>query len=476
MNRPNEPGHSLGWGRWAWGFCGIMVLLAPGAGPGSGFWRPSITIVAAVLDLAIVVALFMRGLDVRMLLLMGALPLFAMTGGLAEMIVKIAAEMANARTVIPICSAMGFAFVLRLTQCDQHLVRLLLRPLRRLRMLLVPGGIVAGYLINTTIVSQAATAAVLGPILIPLLRAGGLGPVSAGSVLLLGSSMGGELFNPGSVEMQKLAELTQITPAGVVGRSAWLNLLACTTALGAFWFLSGRRHEQAPGTADATTGAIPEAAQPEVERLDLKKAVVPLLPILLLTLDAVVGPFPGTSTITGPGRILAAMLVGVVAAGLTSFRSAVGLSSAFFDGAGYGYSHVISLIVAASTFAEGIRRSGLIEILIHALSPWPAAAVVVAMAAPWSLAFVAGTGIAPAIAIMEFFVPVAGEMGIDPVRLGTLTALGAHFGRTMSPAAAVVMMAARLADTKASDLVRRVAVPLLAGGIVLLGAVLLGWV
>ena len=66
--------------------------------------------------------------------------------------------------------------------------------------------------------------------------------------------------------------------------------------------------------------------------------------------------------------------------------------------------------------------------------------MVVAMTAPWSLAVVSGTGIAPAVAVMEFFVPAAASMGLDPTRLGTVAALGAHFGRTMSPAAAVVMV------------------------------------
>ena len=133
-----------------------------------------------------------------MVLLLGSIPLFAAKGGLPAMMVRVAAEMANPQTVVPIGSAMGFAFVLRLTGCDQHLVQLLVTPLRRIRFLLIPGGIAAGYLINTTIVSQAGTASVLGPILIPLLRSGGLGAAQAGAVLLLGSSMGGELFNSGA--------------------------------------------------------------------------------------------------------------------------------------------------------------------------------------------------------------------------------------------------------------------------------------
>ncbi len=168
------------------------------------------------------------------------------------------------------------------------------------------------------------------------------------------------------------------------------------------------------------------------------------------------------------------MLIGVVAAGLTTPKSFVGLAPAFFEGMGYGYYHVISLIVPASTFAEGVRLSGLIELVIRAIRPWPTIAMVVAWAAPCGLAVISGTGIAPAVAVMEFFVPAAASMGLDPTRLGTLAALGAHFGRTMSPAAAVVMVSARLSDAQPSHLIRQLVAPLLIGGLVLLTAAILG--
>src|SRR5262249_36393912 len=149
------------------------------------------------------------------------------------------------------------------------------------------------------------------------------------------------------------------------------------------------------------------------------------------------GPYSLFHGLEGPPRILAAMLVGVVAAGMTSPRSIRAVVPAFFDGAGYAYHHVISLIVPASTFAEGIRLSGLIALVIRAIAPWPDVALVAGTVAPWCLAVICGSGIAPAVAVMEFFVPAADSMGLDPVRLGTMSALGAHFGRTMSPAAAV---------------------------------------
>jgi DcuC family C4-dicarboxylate transporter len=450
----------------------------PGASGAAGNPRSSISappawgpVGIAAADLVVVTVLVAMGLEVRLVLLLGAVPLFLATGTMPQMLERMVAEMANPKTVVPIGAAMGFAFVLRNTGCDRHLVELLLVPVRRVRPLLIPGGIAAGYLINTTIVSQAGTASVLGPILLPLLRAGGLAPAHAGAVLLLGASMGGELFNPGAVEMQKLAELTRLPGPVVVSRSAGLNLTACSVALVTFWILTLRRFRRA-GTELAGVPSAEEAASPAF-RVNPFKAIVPVLPLAILLGTSLLGHRSPLSALEGPSRILAAMLIGIVAAGLTSPRSIRGVTAAFFEGAAYAYHHVISLIVPASTFAEGVRLSGLIAVVIHAIAGWPEVAMIAGVVAPWCLAVISGTGIAPAVAIMEFFVPAAGSMGLDPVRLGTVSALGAHFGRTMSPAAAVVMVASTLAGARAADLIRHVAPPLLAGGIVLIAAALL---
>src|SRR3954469_22106345 len=198
----------------------------------------TLPIIIAVVDLLVVTILIALRMEVRLVLIAASVPLFASSTGLKAMCARLVTEMANPGTVVPICSALGFAYVMRITECDQYLIRLLLRPLNRFRQLLIPGGIAAGYVVNTTIVSQTGTAAVLGPILIPLLRAGGIAPATAGAILLLGSSMGGELFNPGAVEMRKLAELTAMSGPSVVARSSSLNLLACGTALLSFWAIS----------------------------------------------------------------------------------------------------------------------------------------------------------------------------------------------------------------------------------------------
>ncbi len=86
-----------------------------------------------------------------------------------------------------------------------------------------------------------------------------------------------------------------------------------------------------------------------------------------------------------------------------------------------------------------------------------------------------GTGIAPAVAIMEFFVPAAALDGHRPDPAGNAHGHGCTFrphdeprrgrGDDVGPACPT---------QRPSDLIRRVAVPLLAGGVVLVASVLLG--
>ncbi len=104
---------------------------------------------------------------------------------------------------------MGFAYVLRHTGCDQHLVRLLTAPVRRVRPLVLPGVCAVGFVVNIPVISQTSTAVCLGPVVIPLLRAAGFRAATVGACLLLGASVGGELLNPGAPELLTVSAKTK---------------------------------------------------------------------------------------------------------------------------------------------------------------------------------------------------------------------------------------------------------------------------
>ena len=91
-------------------------------------------------------------------------------GGLPRVVREFLATFSNEKFVVPICSAMGFAYVLRHTGCERHLVLLLVKPLRYVRWFLVPGVIAVGFLVNIPVISQTSTAVCIGPVVVPLMR------------------------------------------------------------------------------------------------------------------------------------------------------------------------------------------------------------------------------------------------------------------------------------------------------------------
>jgi DcuC family C4-dicarboxylate transporter len=254
-----------------------------------------VVLVLGLMVIAVAVYAVIRKADVRMVLIPAALALGTLAGDPMAIVQKFLATLADGKFVVPICTAMGFAYVLRFTECDQHLVQLLVKPLRRVRFLLIPGAVLVGFLVNIPVISQTSTAVAIGFVLIPLLLAARISPITAGAALLLGSSIGGELLNPGAPEYGTIAKELDtvniaVTRTDVVSSTLPLDLAQLVVATAVFWLLSVRaetahRRKQEALTGAATVPTVAAAPAAVVEdnpafRVNLLKAAVPLLPLV----------------------------------------------------------------------------------------------------------------------------------------------------------------------------------------------------
>jgi DcuC family C4-dicarboxylate transporter len=158
--------------------------------------------VSVAFSLVVVVAalvLILRGYEVRVVLLGAALAIGALSGNAGVVFRRAAESLGDPKWMLPICGAMAFAYVARETGCVDELVTVLLRPLRKrgaARFLLPCTGAVA-FLVNTSITSQTSTLASVGPLSIAALSKIRARAAEAGTTLVLGSSIAGELLNPG---------------------------------------------------------------------------------------------------------------------------------------------------------------------------------------------------------------------------------------------------------------------------------------
>jgi DcuC family C4-dicarboxylate transporter len=243
-----------------------------------------------------------------------------------------------------------------------------------------------------------------------------------------------------------------------------------------FWRFSVGRVSK-PSVAEAGSANVADGSEtrPTIPadidlRVNYFKAFVPLAPIILLAIFA-----PGIGVVElkhdwledAPKQfetrlIGVAMLIGVAIALATSPRDIPKAAEAFFQGAGYGFANIISIIVTANCFGKGIELIGIAQLLSEQLASDPRLLIAAAGVLSLGFAVLCGSGMATAQSLFPFFAASAVQLDVDPTHVGAVVSLAAAAGRTMSPMAAVNQMCARLTDTKAIDLSRLVAPPLLA--------------
>lgn len=434
--------------------------------------------VAAGLVLVAAVWGVLRGYDVRLVLLAAALLLGALAQNVAPIVRAFLNTFSNEKFVVPICSAMGFAYVLKHTGCDTHLVRLLVAPVRRVRPLTVPGVVLVGFLTNIPVISQTSTAVCLGAVVVPVMRAAGFSNATIGASLLLGASVGGELLNPGAPELLTVSDLTHVKTTDLV---PWLapvvfTVLAVSTVV--FWVqetwhakkTTPQAQPHSPQIENGPDGPANPLSLPN-EPLNPLKALVPLVPLVLLFLS---GPplrlvdiplhwLADTEKQASSRLIGFAMLVGVVCAAFAAPRKASGCARAYFEGAGYGFTHIVSLIVVATCFGKAIEGVGLAKRLGELIAAQPGLLQPLAGFVPAAFAAVCGSGMASTQSLYGFFHGPAVAAGADELAVGAMVSAGSAVGRTASPVAAVVLMCGTLTDTRPAEILRKVVPPLLAG-------------
>ena len=369
-----------------------------------------------------------------------------MLAGKPLLLLDVFAEAMMTGLVGPICASMGFAAVLSASKLDRDLVLALSLLLRRSGPLIVPGCVLAAYLCNLAIPSQASTAAALGPVLIPVLRGAGLSAAAAASVLVLGASFGGDLLNPSAQDVLALAGTSGLSAADLSERlrpACGLGILVAASVM----FLRFR-------------------ARPvhfEVGRPRWAVAWLPLLPVFLL-LGSYAGVW-GCGWVNAPSEIrgvnvVRAMLVGVAVVSLACRKE---MFSEFFEGMGRAYASIISLTICAQCFGAALAEVGFSGWLLSWVgnSPWLAYAL--ALVFPLLLAMLTGSGSGPVLTFGQTLLNrLPSALALD---LAALATLSGAFGRSLSPVSAVVLYTAGLAEVSALEVVRGLILPLSCGAL-----------
>lgn len=394
------------------------------------------------------------GVDVRLLLIGLGLVLATVAGDPFAVFDAFQRALGRGDIIGPICTAMGYAFVLKASGSDVAMVKMLTKPLRRFKWALIPGGVCIGFITNMAITSQTASAAALGPILVPVLLGAGYSPIAAAATLLVGCSVGGNLFNPGEPDVVAIQTSTLAPVSSVMGSMFTPNLISLVAATVVLMIVLRK------------VSVSFEMDSAQVDNTDmsysLSKALLPPLPIIILLLLQ-----PSLNLIPSlferyPHGLYVSMVMLVCSALVMMVTKTMAVVD-FFEGMGYAMAKVISLILAASCFIGGLTALGVVEHLAGALGSNQALAAVASPLLTWGLAVLGGSGTAPSVAFAQAMLPSISKFNVQgAVDIGVAGAIGASVGRTMSPVAAVVLFTSALANVPIHQIVRTVALPMLA--------------
>ncbi len=404
-----------------------------------------------------VVFLLIKQTETRLVLLGAGFLLCALSLNPLNAFVAFENGMVISGLIKTILSVMGFAFVMKFTKCDAHLVNLMVGMLSRVRFILIPGTVLVTAFINISLSSAAGCAAAVGAILIPLMISLGIHPAVAGAAVMAGTY--GSMLSPGLSHNAFIANMLKWDVMQVIAVHSHVDVIVVIVGAVALAFFAMLRREH--------KGYVPDAGHTlaKMEKANILYAVVPVIPVLLLVLSAwfssktapefgksIMAAIPWFKSYTS---VPVSMLTGAILGILVTRSSPTACVKEFFNGMGSAYGSVMGIIIAAGVFVAGMQAVGLVATFISTLKGVTELARWAAAFGPFVLAIITGSGDAATLAFNQAVSPHAAEFGMTVEKMASLATLGGALGRTMSPLAGAAIICAGLAGVNPIEIAKR---------------------
>ncbi len=420
--------------------------------------------IIGLLIVAAVIYLLIKQYDTRLVLIGAG---FAMSILSLNPIIALDAfskSMVSSGLIQSICSVMGFAFVMKYTEVDKHLIHSLVKGLSKLRFAIIPGATAITFLVNISLTSAAGVTSAVGAVLIPLLMSLGVHPATAASAVILGTF--GSCMSPGLSHAPIIAKLANMEVIDIVTTFATPSIISMIIGALALTVIAVVLKEH--------KGYVLEDYDDSHMQFKVNPlyAILPLFPVamlIILNITEVQAALPWAKSIKVPH----AMIIGAAACLAATRVNPAKATTEFFNGMGKGYGDIIGIIIAAGIFVAGMKSLGMINELIAILQNTNEHVVkVAAVFGPFLLAVLSGSGDAAAIAFNESVTIHAPSFGLEVSNMGVSAALAGALGRAVSPIAGATIVAAALAKVNPLEISKRTALGMFIAAVVLIPVLL----
>lgn len=452
-------------------------------------------LICAVIGLIAVVFLLVKKRETKTVLIGVGLVLCVVCLNPLGALESFTKSMTSAGLIKAICASMGFAYVMKVTKCDQHLVLLLTKPMKNIGFLLIPATFVLTYFINIAIPSAAGCSAAVGATMIPLLMASGVRPAMAGAAVFAGTF--GGVLSPGSAHNIFVTDMVKKTneaytvqdvigvqfPNAVAAGIVVLIVISLTAII-------FKDYQKGQDFSPKSTSNTAEATQTKV---NLLFALAPLIPLVILVVGAVISSYARDFFLTNLNSIVAvlgdprgvsvekffgdhyglfvaikyfswtnmgvaeAMILGAIIAVFITWTSPEKITKEFFNGMGSAYAEVMGIIIAAGVFVAGLKACGAIDAVTEWLKHSQEFVRYGGTFVPYLMGTVTGSGDAATMAFNQAITVHAADLGFAQDKLGMAAAISGALGRSSSPIAGAAIVCAGLAMVSPVEIAKRTA-------------------
>lgn len=457
---------------------------------------PIIMYGAAILAVCVVVFMLIKKMDIKMtLFLIGIILMYiamafgngiaisdfessgiALLDPLKAIVDQFKSTITSAGFIILILG--GYSSYMSQIKANNVTVSVLTRPIAKIKSvyILVPLVFLLGNVLSLVIPSASNLAVILLATLYPIMVRAGMSPLTAGAIIATTATVMPTPLGSDNVaiaaELANTAEFAGLTASDYVFKYhaiVSIPTLLIMAVVHYFWQRFQDKRAVSKGEVDAKLPGVEEVPGGKLFRAVY--AVLPLLPIILLIVVFALQSFGIEIELSVEVAILFSLVIAIVCELIRTRNGRETLKSteAFFKGMG-GALPIVALLVAGTTFVNGLKSIGLIDALQSAMTGiqgnnmgFVLPLILVALTA--LIVLLSGSGTALFFAMVPLMVPLAAAAGISVLAVSVPMGLAGNLLRAVSPVSAVIMIVAGTIKKEPLEIVKRTSVPMVAGTI-----------
>lgn len=455
---------------------------------------PIIMYGAAILAVCVVVFMLIKKMDIKMtLFLIGIVLMYiamafgneiavsgfessgiALLDPLKAIVDQFKSTITSAGFIILILG--GYSSYMSQIKANNVTVSVLTRPIAKIKSvyILVPLVFLLGNVLSLVIPSASNLAVILLATLYPIMVRSGMSSLTAGAIIATTATVMPTPLGSDNVaiaaELANTAEFAGLTASDYVFKYhaiVSIPTLLIMAVVHYFWQRFQDKRAVSKGAVDAKLPDVEEVPGGKLFRAVY--AVLPLLPIILLIVVFILQSAGIEIELSVEVAILFSLVIAVVCELIRTRNGRETLKSteSFFKGMG-GAVPIVALLVAGTTFVNGLKSIGLIDALQNAMTGiqgdgmgFILPLILVALTA--LIVILSGSGTALFFAMVPLMVPLAAAAGISVLAISVPMGLAGNLLRAVSPVSAVIMIVAGSIKKEPLEIVRRTSIPMIAG-------------